>query len=99
MGNAIVLPLWVVPGPAGVFLLLVLGGFTRAECFLQITRLSKKGAFFLVLTVTALALILPFGQWIGWDWVEGLIAAPKCGFSRALLPGSGIARFAKIIQE
>jgi membrane protease YdiL (CAAX protease family) len=73
----------LLPGILGVLFLLLIG-FTREECFLQFTPLSKKGALFLALSFVSLAFTIPFGQWIGWDWLAGLVYAPLSGLAQEL---------------
>jgi membrane protease YdiL (CAAX protease family) len=61
------------------------GGLSRQDCFLVIRPLSWKG--FVVLAavfVFALAAVLPFGTWEGWNWKAALIYAPARGISQEL---------------
>jgi membrane protease YdiL (CAAX protease family) len=73
-----------VPGIAGVAVLSA-AGFSRAQLFLQIAPLSRRGLVVLVaIFVFALAAILPFGTWQGWNWMAALIYAPASGVSQEL---------------
>ena len=73
-----------IPGILGVGVLLA-AGLSREECYLRVTRLSRKGLVVLVVVfVFALAAILPFGVWQGWSWVAALVYAPASGVSQEL---------------
>jgi membrane protease YdiL (CAAX protease family) len=73
-----------VPGVAGVAVLSV-AGFPRVQLFLQIAPLSRRGLVVLAaIFVFALAAILPFGTWQGWNWMVALIYAPASGVSQEL---------------
>ncbi|MBC8492654.1 MAG: CPBP family intramembrane metalloprotease [Chloroflexi bacterium] len=63
--------------------------------------LSRQGlAMLAAVFVFALAAILPFGVWRGWDWIAAFVYAPASGiaqelfFRSALLPAI-LARFKK----
>ena len=72
------------PGALGVGLLL-LAGRSRADCFLQVRRLSWAGFGVLAaVTLFALSAVLPFGTRQGWSWVAALVYAPASGISQEL---------------
>lgn len=73
-----------LPGILGVGALLG-AGMSREACYLRIARLSWKGlAVLAAVFVLALAAILPFGVWRGWDWIAALVVAPANGISQEL---------------
>ena len=97
-------PLYAVigflPGILGVGALLA-AGFSRETCYLRMAPLSRQGlAMLAAVFVFALAAILPFGVWRGWDWIAAFVYAPASGiaqelfFRSALLPAI-LARFKK----
>jgi membrane protease YdiL (CAAX protease family) len=82
----------LLPGVLGVSVLLA-AGFSRQECFLRVARLSWMGFGVLAAVfVFALAAVLPFGVWRGWNWMAALLYAPagsvaqELFFRSALLP-------------
>lgn len=86
------LVLGFLPGVVGVIILL-LSGFSREQCYLQCKAPSLKGILVLIgIFIFALAAVLPFGEFKGWDWRAALILAPAGGiaqelfFRSALLP-------------
>ena len=98
-----------VPGILGVAVLLA-SGLARKQLFLQKAPLTWRGLAVLAgIFVFALAAILPFGVWQGWNWVAALVYAPARGVSQelffrsALLPAflmalKGRSRLALIIH-
>jgi len=73
-----------LPGILGVGLLLA-AGMSREECYLRIAPLSRQGFGVLAAVfVFALAAILPFGVWRGWDWIAAFVYAPASGISQEL---------------
>ena len=82
----------VLPGILAVSALLA-AGLSREACYLRSARLSWPGLGVLAAVfVFALAAILPFGTWAGWNWVKAFVYAPASGiaqelfFRSALLP-------------
>ena len=82
----------VLPGILAVGALLA-AGLSPEACYLRSARLSWPGLGVLAAVfVFALAAILPFGTWAGWNWVKALVYAPASGiaqelfFRSALLP-------------
>jgi membrane protease YdiL (CAAX protease family) len=84
------------PGILGVAVLFT-AGLSRQDCYLQVRRLSRMG--FVVLAaifIIGLAVVLPFGEWQGWNWKAALLFAPASGISQelffrsALLPAMGL---------
>jgi membrane protease YdiL (CAAX protease family) len=74
----------VLPGLLGVGILLA-AGFSRADCYLQIGPLSRRGfAVLAAVFVFALAAILPAGVWQGWSWTAALVYAPASGIAQEL---------------
>jgi len=72
------------PGATGVFVLIA-AGFTREQLFLRKTSLSRSGLVILaVIFLLALAVVLPFGRWQGWNWMAALVYAPASGISQEL---------------
>lgn len=72
------------PGAVGIAVLMA-AGQTKEQLFLQVAPLSRAGL--LVLTgifIFALAVVLPFGIWQGWNWVAALVYAPASGVSQEL---------------
>ena len=81
-----------VPGLLAVGVLLA-AGFSTEDCYLRLRRLSWAGLAVLVaIAVLALAAVLPFGAWQGWNWLAAMVYAPADGiaqelfFRSALLP-------------
>ena len=73
-----------LPGLLGVGVLR-LAGFDRAECYLQVRPLSRRGlAVLAAVFVFALAAMLPAGVWQGWSWTAALVYAPACGIAQEL---------------
>jgi len=73
-----------VPGAIGVFVLIA-AGFTREQLFLRIASLSRRGLVVLAgIFLLALAVVLPFGRWQGWNWLAALVYAPASGISQEL---------------
>lgn len=73
-----------LPGILGV-LVLISAGYSRQDCFLVFKPLSRLG--FIVLAavfIFALAAILPFGVWQGWNWKAALVLAPAGGIAQEL---------------
>ena len=61
------------------------GGYRRDELFLCLAPLSRQGLSVLAgVFVFALAAILPFGVWQGWDWRAALVLAPASGVAQEL---------------
>jgi membrane protease YdiL (CAAX protease family) len=72
------------PGIVGVGALLV-AGLSRQDCYLRLKMPSLRGVTVLVaVAVFALAAMLPFGLWQGWDWQAVLFLAPASGVSQEL---------------
>jgi len=72
------------PGLLGLVALWA-GGLSRQDCFLVIRPLSRQGLIVLAAVfVFALAAVLPFGTWEGWNWKAALIYAPASGVSQEL---------------
>jgi membrane protease YdiL (CAAX protease family) len=72
-----------IPGVLGVVALLA-SGLRREDCFLRFGRLSGRGfAVLAAVFVFALAAVLPFGEWRGWNWMA-LVYAPASGVSQEL---------------
>jgi membrane protease YdiL (CAAX protease family) len=72
------------PGILGVGALLA-AGLTRQDCYLRLAKPSWGGvAALLAIAVFALAAMLPFGDWQGWDWQAALLHAPASGVSQEL---------------
>jgi membrane protease YdiL (CAAX protease family) len=81
-----------LPGMAGVVILL-LSGLSREQCYLKFKAPSLYGILVLIgIFIFALAAVLPFGEYNGWDWRAALVLAPAGGiaqelfFRSALLP-------------
>lgn len=73
-----------LPGIAAVVALLT-HGFKLKDCFLTFAQPSKKGLILLsAVCIFALAMILPFGIWRGWNWKAAVIYAPASGISQEL---------------
>lgn len=92
LGETLSAILGFVPGFLGVGVL-VAAGLSYGDCYLRVALLSWKGSAVLVAVfVFALAAILPFGVWKGWNWIAALVYAPASGISQemffraALLP-------------
>jgi membrane protease YdiL (CAAX protease family) len=86
-----------VPGLLAVGVLLA-AGLSREDCYLRVRRLSWVGlAVLAAIAVFALAAVLPFGAWQGWNWLAALVYAPADGiaqelfFRSALLPAMQLA--------
>jgi membrane protease YdiL (CAAX protease family) len=76
--------LGLVPGIAGIAALRGAGVSWR-QFFLQVAPLSRGGlAVLTAIFVFALAAILPFGTWQGWNWAAALVYAPASGVSQEL---------------
>lgn len=64
---------------------LLWAGFSLGDCYLQIRKPSREGLLVLAIVfVFAVGVILPSGQWIGWDWRRALLYAPLSGASQEL---------------
>lgn len=73
-----------IPGILGVGVLLA-AGLSREDCYLRMAPLSGTGLAVLVAVfLFALAAILPFGVWTGWNWVAAFVYAPASGISQEL---------------
>jgi membrane protease YdiL (CAAX protease family) len=73
-----------LPGILGVMVLRA-AGWKRAGLYLRPAPLSRQGFFALAAVfVLALAAIIPFGQWEGWNWKVTLLEAPASGISQEL---------------
>lgn len=73
-----------VPGILGIAALRAAGA-SRAQLFLQVAPLSRGGtAVLTAIFVYALAAIVPFGIWRGWNWSAALVYAPASGVSQEL---------------
>ncbi len=73
-----------VPGLIGIVVLLA-AGLTRDQLFLRVARLSLGGFLALAgIFVLALAVVLPFGRWQGWNWMAAFVYAPASGVSQEL---------------
>lgn len=73
-----------VPGIAGIAALRA-AGFSWAQLFLRVASPSRGGlAVLAAILVFALAAILPFGVWQGWNWTAALVYAPASGVSQEL---------------
>jgi membrane protease YdiL (CAAX protease family) len=73
-----------LPGILGVGALSAAGP-SRQDCYLEIEPLSWKGFGVLAAVfVFALAVVLPFGAWQGWNWKAALVYAPASGISQEL---------------
>ena len=73
-----------LPGILGVGALWA-AGRSRQDCYLKVEPLSWKGFGVLAaLFVLALAVVLPFGAWQGWNWKAALVYAPASGISQEL---------------
>jgi membrane protease YdiL (CAAX protease family) len=77
---------------------LLAAGLSTEDCYLRVRRLSWVGLVVLVaIAVVALAAVLPFGAWQGWNWLAALVYAPASGiaqelfFRSALLPTMHLA--------
>ena len=82
--NAWYTALSFLPGILGLAVLLA-AGLSREDCYLRFGRLSWRGfAVLAAVFVFALAAILPFGSWQGWNWEAALIEAPVSGVSQEL---------------
>jgi membrane protease YdiL (CAAX protease family) len=80
------------PGLLAVGALLA-AGFSRAELYLRVAPLSRRGLGVLTAVfVLALSVLIPSGAWQGWSWTAALVYAPASGvaqelfFRAALLP-------------
>lgn len=85
-----------LPGILGVAILFAVGQ-SRQDCYLQVRRPSWVGiAALIAIAILALATVLPFGEWQGWNWRGALLYAPASGISQelffrsALLPAMGL---------
>jgi membrane protease YdiL (CAAX protease family) len=73
-----------LPGLLGLAMLRA-AGFSLEDCYLRVKPLSRPSLAVLVgVYVFALAAVLPFGVWRGWDWVAALVYAPAGGISQEL---------------
>lgn len=73
-----------LPGLLGVAVLM-LAGLTREQLFLRMARLSWRGFAVLAgIFVLGLIVIVPFGQWQGWNWMAALVYAPASGIAQEL---------------
>jgi membrane protease YdiL (CAAX protease family) len=73
-----------VPGIVGIAALRG-AGLSRAQLFLRVGPLSHGGlAVLTAVFVFALAVVLPFGSWQGWNWTVALAYAPASGVSQEL---------------
>jgi membrane protease YdiL (CAAX protease family) len=64
---------------------LILSGYSLPDCFLEVKKISIKGFFMLFLSIAiTLPSMLPFGKYIGWNWLQGLIYAPISGITQEL---------------
>lgn len=81
----------IIPGILGIFTLYK-ADMKLDELYLHRAPISKKGFIALAITLLALPPIIFSGQWVGWNWFNGLIDAPISGiaqelfFRSALLP-------------
>lgn len=76
--------LGLLPGILGIAALLY-AGMTRDDCYLRIRRPSLAGVIVLiVIFVVAASVVLPFGEWQGWNWKAALFLAPLGGISQEL---------------
>ncbi len=76
--------LFFLPGILGLAVLLT-AGLSAEDCYVRLGRLSWRGfAVLAAVFVFALAAILPFGSWQGWNWKAALIEAPVSGVSQEL---------------
>jgi membrane protease YdiL (CAAX protease family) len=73
-----------VPGITGI-IFLAATGLTREQLFLRMAPLSWRGLAVLIgIFAFALAAIVPFGKWQGWNWMVALVYAPASGISQEL---------------
>jgi membrane protease YdiL (CAAX protease family) len=73
-----------LPGILGVVVLRA-SGWSSAQLYLRSASLSRGGFFVLAAVfLLALAAIIPFGQWEGWNWKVALLDAPASGISQEL---------------
>ena len=73
-----------LPGILGVVTLKA-AGLGWDQLFLKAVPISPRGFIVLaVIFVVALAVVLPFGQWQGWDWMAALVYAPSSGIAQEL---------------
>lgn len=73
-----------LPGLLGVGVLRA-AGFSLEDCYLRVRPLSRPSLAVLAgVYVFALAAVLPFGVWQGWDWVAALVYAPAGGVAQEL---------------
>lgn len=73
-----------VPGVVGVAALSA-AGLAREQLFLRMAPLSRQGLMVLAaIFAFALAVVLPFGTWQGWNWMAALVYAPASGVSQEL---------------
>lgn len=76
--------LGLIPGILGVGALLFYG-LRREECYLQFRRPSLAGILVLIaIFILALSVVLPVGEWQGWNWRAALLLAPVGGVSQEL---------------
>jgi membrane protease YdiL (CAAX protease family) len=73
-----------VPGVIGI-IVLTATGLRREQLFLRMAPLSLRGLAVLIgIFAFALAAIVPFGKWQGWNWMAALVFAPASGISQEL---------------
>jgi membrane protease YdiL (CAAX protease family) len=73
-----------VPGIVGV-VALGAAGLSRSDLFLRVAPLSRQGFAVLAgLFAVGLAVVVPFGVWEGWNWMQALVYAPASGVSQEL---------------
>jgi membrane protease YdiL (CAAX protease family) len=73
-----------IPGLAGIAILTT-AGFSKEQLYLRIAPLSWKGFAILAgIFIFGLAVVLPFGEWQGWNWLAALVYAPASGISQEL---------------
>jgi membrane protease YdiL (CAAX protease family) len=84
LSEALAAILGFIPGILGVSALLV-AGLTPGDCHLRVAPLSRMGlAVLAAVFFFALAAILPFGVWTGWNWIAAFVYAPASGISQEL---------------
>ena len=82
--NPTIYLLWIVPGVIGI-IVLNLSGFSFEKCFLSWKPISKKSLIILVFSISiTLPIMLPFGQFIGWNWTTALLLSPLSGITQEL---------------
>ena len=84
LSEALAAILGFIPGILGVGALLAAGLSVR-DCYLRVAPLSRTGlAVLAAVFFFALAAILPFGVWTGWNWIAAFGYAPASGISQEL---------------